>query len=488
MSNISPKAHNLPPVPMNCQHHVSVMTCPVPSDHLFAWHERPGAFERLCPPWDPVEIIHKDDHIQDGARVELKIKLPLGIPATLKVVHEGYVAGERFVDRQVQGPFSYWRHIHHVQSHSSGGSSLTDEIDYRLPFPPFGRLFGGATAKARLKQLFHYRHTVTTHDLSLHQAAGMIDAPQKHTLKVAVSGARGLIGAPLCALLSTGGHDVVRLVRGRAQQEERSWPSAQELPDLSDLDAIIHLAGESVAQRWSETKKQEILNSRVERTRALAEHIAHLARRGEPHPHTLICASAIGYYGHTENRWVEEDDPRGDGFLAEVCEAWERACDPAREVGVRVVNVRVGIVLAPHGGALKKLLLPFLMGGGGPVGHGKQGMSWISLHDVVGAFYWALTHPSLEGAINAVSPNPVSSAEFAQTLGRVLHRPAILPAPSLALRLIFGEMANEALLSGQFVRPTALMNSDYPMLHKTLEEALRFELGRVDLTHLPPSI
>jgi len=476
MTTINHKREGLPPSPQGCQSFQSELELPVSAPELFAWHERAGAFERLCPPWDPVEVIHSDGHIRDGAEVSLKIKLPLGLPATLQVTHEGYREGERFVDRQVRGPFSYWRHIHSVSELPHGGAQLTDDISYKLPLSPLGQLFGGAMARSRIEQLFHYRREVMRHDLSLHSAA------RAHGLKVAVSGASGFIGAPLCALLSTGGHHVKRLVRRASRSEdELAWPSPQELPELGELDAVIHLAGESVAQRWSAKAKRSIMNSRVERTRALAEAIASAARAGKPHPKTLICASAVGYYGDRGPSPVDEGAARGEGFLAEVCEAWERACEPAREVGVRVVHVRVGIVLAPNGGALQRLSLPFSLGLGGPVGHGEQGMSWVSLHDAVGAFYWALTQPSLSGVINAVSPQPVSSAEFAKTLGRVLKRPALLPAPAFALKLAFGEMAEEALLSGQFVQPSALLSSAYPMMHPTLEGALRFELGRAEL-------
>jgi uncharacterized protein (TIGR01777 family) len=245
---------------------------------------------------------------------------------------------------------------------------------------------------------------------------------------------------------------------------------------------VIHLAGESVAQRWTKGARERILKSRVERTQALSEALSRAHREGERAPQHLICASAVGYYGaHPElSEPLDEQAPRGEGFLAEVCEAWERACEPAREAGVRVVNVRVGVVLAPNGGALERLLLPFSLGLGGPVGSGRQAMSWVSLHDAVGVFYWALTHPELSGPLNAVAPERVSSAGFARALGRALGRPALLPAPAFALKLAFGEMAREALLSGQSVAPSALERSGYPFMHPHLEGALRFELGRVE--------
>ena len=453
-------------------------------EELFAWHERKGAFERLTPPWDPVTILYKDDHIKDGALVKLKVKGPMGVPLTLEVIHEDYQEGKQFVDRQIKGPFAYWRHQHLVQQsidheENEKKSQLTDFVEYKLPLGYLGQLGGGSLVKDRLNQLFHYRHTVMIHDYKLHQLY------QGSPLHIAISGATGLIGTALTSLFNTGGHRVTILTRRVTKDNKeyaREWSSAEQVPNLEDVDLVIHLAGESVAQRWSNQKKKSILNSRVKRTRALATYLSQLKQEGKPGPQALICASGIGYYGDCPDQesWVDESAPLGEGFLAEVCDKWENACLPAKEAGIRVVNARIGIVLSPQGGALGKLLLPFLMGVGGRVSHGQQWMSWISLHDVVGALYFCALKKEMSGPINLSAPQPVTNQTFSNLLAKVLHRPAIFPVPAFVLKMIFGEMAKETILSGQRVQPKKLMDNHYPFLHSKLEDALRFELGKVE--------
>jgi uncharacterized protein len=465
------------------------LTLPINAQACFEWHERQGAFERLSPPWDPVEILHKDDHIKDDARVSLKVKVLPGIRTKLEVLHQNYRAGISFEDRQIKGPFTEWVHTHHMQdlsphlntSQADIGNQeqcmLTDSIRYRLPFGALGQWGGGEMVKARLNQLFNYRHQVMLHDLQLHSIA------QGQKLTIAVSGAKGFIGAPLCALLTTGGHKVIRLVRTlTGASDERVWKEAENVPDLSDVDAVIHLAGENVAQRWSIQAKERIVQSRVKRTQALAHALAdYRDDQNTPKVQTLIVASGIGYYGDCPEGILDESAPLGEGFLASVCQAWEEACTPAQKAGIRVVNMRIGIVLSPQGGALAQLLPPFLVGGGGPVSHGKQWMSWISLHDAVGALYFALFTKNLVGPVNIVAPNAVSNRTFSKVLANVLRRPCIVPIPAMMLKLMYGEMAKETILSGQNVSPTKLQTFNYPFMHQELELALRFVLGKVFL-------
>ena len=462
---------------------------PINAQACFEWHEKQGAFERLCPPWDPVEILHKDDHIKDEARVSLKVKVLPGIRAKLEVLHQNYRSGVSFEDRQVKGPFAEWVHTHHMEDLSLNSDpvqvdendqeqcTLTDSIRYRLPLGALGQWGGGSMVRARLNQLFHYRHQVMVHDLKLHRLA------QNQKLTIAISGAKGFIGAPLCALLTTGGHRVIRLVRtSTGATDERVWQDAEHVPNLSDVDAVIHLAGENVAQRWNTEAKERILQSRVTRTEALAKALAsYKDDQNNSKVQTLIVASGIGYYGDCPEGELDESAPLGEGFLASVCHAWEAACIPAQEAGIRVVNMRIGIVLSPQGGALAQLLPPFLAGGGGAVSHGKQWMSWISLHDVVGALYFALFAKELSGPVNAVAPNAVSNKNFSKILAKVLRRPCIFRIPAMLLKLMYGEMAEETVLSGQNVIPTKLQTLRYPFMHQELEVALRFVLGKVFL-------
>ncbi len=297
-------------------------------------------------------------------------------------------------------------------------------------------------------------------------------------MNILISGASGFIGTALAPALTEAGHRVLSLVRRPpANSDERQWdPGAESLqPEVLDgVDAVIHLAAESIARRWTRARMDRILQSRRKGTRLLAEAVA---RASQP-PSVFLCASAIGYYGDRPGETLDEDSTGGSDFLAEVCQQWEAACEPARQREVRVVNLRLGIVLSSSGGALKQMLAPFRMGLGGRLGSGRQIMSWITLDDVVGAVQHVLDTPTLAGPVNLVSPNPVSNRELTRTLGRVLRRPAALPAPGFALRLALGKMAGPLLLSDQRVLPGKLQETELHFEHPTLEAALRHVLGK----------
>ena len=298
-------------------------------------------------------------------------------------------------------------------------------------------------------------------------------------MHVLVSGASGLIGSALVPALDTGGHRVTRLVRGAGDGggDTVRWDPDAGVIDaaaLEGVDAVVHLAGETVAGRWTRSKKERIMESRRGGTGLLARAIAGLERP----PHTLVCASAIGVYGNRGDEPLTERSDTGSGFLADVVREWEAATRPAAEAGIRVVNLRFGIVLSPRGGALGQMLTPFRLGVGGPLGSGRQYMSWISIDDVVGAIQHALVASRLSGPVNATAPEPVTNRVFSRTLGRVLRRPALLPVPPVALRLLFGQFADEGLLWGQRVLPEKLLESGYHFRHPSLEAALRHVLGR----------
>jgi hypothetical protein len=445
----------------------------VSSDEAFCWHTRPGAFERLTPPWEPVSVLERSGGIENGARAVLRMGLgPFGVRWVAE--HRDYVQGRQFRDVQVRGPFAAWRHTHRVTPLAEACCDLEDEVEYALPLAPFGELFGGAFTRRRLGRMFRYRHAVTEQDLLAHRRFHGVAR-----MKIAITGSTGLIGASLCPFLTTGGHEVVRLVRkpGRLAADEVRWEPGGgrlEAAALDGVDAVVHLAGESVAGRWTATKKAAIHDSRVEGTRLLAGALAQSARP----PRVLVCASAIGYYGDRGAASLEEDAAPGAGFLADVCREWEAAAEPARAAGIRVVHLRIGVVLSAAGGALATMLTPFRLGLGGVVGSGDQYMSWIALDDVVGALHHALMTEELNGAVNAVAPNPVTNREFTKTLGRVLSRPTILPVPAFAARLTFGEMADEILLASTRVVPARLLAARYDFRFPRLEDALRHLLGR----------
>lgn len=296
---------------------------------------------------------------------------------------------------------------------------------------------------------------------------------------VAITGASGLIGRALVARLRSNGRRVRRLVRSATPdtRDDIVWDpmrGALDPRELEGAEAVVHLAGEPIAQRWTGARREAIRESRVRGTELLSRAVAALERK----PAVMLSGSAVGYYGDRGDEAVDEESGSGTDFLAGVAREWEASAGAAKDAGVRVVHLRTGIVLSPHGGALERLLPPFRLGVGGPIGTGRQWMSWIALDDHVSAMEHALATTGLHGPVNLVSPNPVTNAEFAATLGRALGRPALVPVPSFALELLYGEMARATILAGQRVLPRALLRAGFEFAHPTLEEALRFELAR----------
>jgi uncharacterized protein (TIGR01777 family) len=294
-------------------------------------------------------------------------------------------------------------------------------------------------------------------------------------MHVLVSGSHGLVGSALVSALTCQQNTVWRLVRSRPafSGSDVLWdPQAQTLDaaGLEGLDAIVHLAGEPIAAgRWTLQKQTRIHDSRVLATRLLASAVSRLNRP----PKVLICASAIGYYGDRSDEWLTEASTAGSGFLPEVCQAWESAAEPAVAKGLRVAWLRFGMILSPHGGALAKMLPIFRAGLGGPLGSGKQFVSWISIDDAVGVIRHALERPDISGPVNATSPAPITNRDFTAALGRVLRRPAVLPAPAFALRLAMGPMADALLLASARVRPQRLQETAYVFQDPEIEKTLR---------------
>jgi uncharacterized protein (TIGR01777 family) len=299
--------------------------------------------------------------------------------------------------------------------------------------------------------------------------------------RIVVTGATGLVGSLLCTELEKAGAQVISAVRRPVQDEARElyWnPDRGEIDraKLEGVDAVVHLAGENIAGgRWTEAFKQKILDSRVKGTHLISDALARLERK----PRVFICASAIGYYGNRgADVMIEQSAPDTD-FLAKVCEQWEASCQAARDAGIPVTNIRIGVVLSPDGGALAKMLTPFKLGAGGKVGSGAQYMSWIALDDLVDAIVYLLARDEpVVGPVNVVAPNPATNLGFTKTLGRVLGRPTIFPMPAFAARLAFGEMADALLLSSTRVVPQALISSGFKFQYPELEPALRHLLNR----------
>lgn len=438
----------------------------------FAWHARPGALQRLQPPWEEVEVLEQSGGIRDGARVRLRARVGPGWTEWV-VRHEGYEEGRRFCDVLERGPFAHWRHEHLFEAAGPAACTLIDRMEYRLPAGVPGRVLASGFVRRRLERLFRYRHAVTRSDLAGWKAWG--DSGPRRIL---VSGATGLIGSALVPFLRTQGREVIALSR-RSGPGMVQWDPAKGILDdgaLAGVEAVVHLAGANVAGgRWTAERRREIEASRTGPTRLL---IAALERAGA-RPAVWVNASAVGYYGDTGDASVTEESPPGPGFLADVCRAWEFEATRAHGVlGARTLLLRFAVVLSPSGGALAKMLPVFRAGCGGRLGGGRQWMSWVSLDDVLDVILRGLGDERLHGPVNVASPAAVRNAEFTRILAHVLERPAVIPVPRIALQAVFGRMAEETILSSARVEPARLLHGGHVFRHASLEEALRHVLGR----------
>ena len=441
---------------------------------VFQWHARQGAIERLSPPWDPLKVINRSGGIEVGAKVHLKMKAG-PIPYNWHAEHTAYEGDYLFRDEQIKGPFSKWIHTHRFSQDDNGNCILEDQVEYQLPFHRLSHPFLKAVIQRKLTPIFAYRHRTTQQDMALHQLNR-----SGERLTVLISGASGVIGSALVPFLTTGGHRVMRLVRGAPDNnpEEVSWDPIEGRMDLDPsekIDVVIHMAGENIGnQRWTAKKKKKITDSRNKGTRLIAEKISQLHTK----PRVFLCASAIGYYGDRGDLTVTEQDGAGDDFISDVCSQWENSASPATEAGIRTAFLRIGVVLTPLGGALSRLLLPFQLGLGMKIASGKQYVSWISLPDVMGSIYYTIFNETIQGPVNLVSPNPVTNHELSKKMGMVLRRPVLLKVPEFLIKQAFGQMGQEILLSSTRVSPQVLLESQYPFLYPNLEPWLRDTLGK----------
>jgi uncharacterized protein len=428
---------------------------------VFAWHSRAGALTRLTAPWLPVRVARETPSVRDGQAVLL---LPGGLRWMAGHDPGSYDPPRQFADVLLPplGTALRWRHAHMFAPARTGGTEVVDVVATPVP----ARL---------LRPVFGYRHRQLAGDLAAHARARQA-CPEP--LTVAITGASGLIGSALAALLSTGGHRVIRLVRRSPRNDgERQWrPDDPDRDLLAGVDAVIHLAGAPIGGRFTPRRKREILSSRVGPTHALAR----LAARSGGQLRSFVTASAVGFYGADRgDEILTEDSERGDGFLAGVAAAWEDAAAPAAAAGIRAVQVRTGIVQTPRGGALRLLYPLFEAGAGGPVGDGGGWQPWIEIDDLLDIYLRAVTDRAIAGPVNAVAPGVVRNAEYAHTLGRVLNRPALIPVPPAGPRLLLGtEGARELAEASQRVHPAALTSAAHPFRYPDLDGALRHVLGR----------
>lgn len=509
---------------------------PFSREDVFDWYTRPGTLTRLHPPFAGAVLEEPDKGPVDGATSVITLNLPgllgtslsaaMGFAGSVLPVtppsritwrsrHENFQSGRSFADVMVSGPMRSWRHDREFTDEGPG-TLLRETVTYEFPVLP--RIPQKAARQvhrrfeAELRRIFDYRSRQTTQDLAFHQSHGRLstqrqeaddDADQVSTpRRVAVSGASGMLGTQVCALLGGAGIEVRRLVRRRAHSqaevrqqstaEQIAWDPTNGLVDedaLAEVDAVIHLAGHPLAARFTAAHRRRVLDSRVDGTTTIAAALARLEQQ-DPTGRTLISGSAIGWYGsaaaqrgHHEGRPhedepLDEDAPAGTDFIAQVCRAWEEAAYQAETAGVRVVAIRTGIVQSPSGGALERLLPLFALGVGGPLG-GEQVQSWISLDDVAALMVHAALTPEARGPINAVAPEPVTAYEYARTLAAVLHRPAAVPVPLVGPKLLLGAQgAKEVVLADQRVSSQKAEDLGYGFRHRDLESALRHLLGR----------
>ncbi|NCG42391.1 MAG: TIGR01777 family protein [Euryarchaeota archaeon] len=445
---------------------------------LWNWYNSPGAFRRIMPEWVGIKPVQVGS-LKDGEETIFKVSIG---PIKRKWIarHHSVVENETFSDRMMKGPFGKWNHQHSFVG-SGNNTEIQDTIDWKLPLHILTGWTAAITVIPRMNQMFRYRSEKVANDLT--QIQKTRDFPRQRVL---VSGSTGMIGLQLCAFLEAAGHEVHRLLRIDSKlpadinsENVIRWNDKTGdiiKGDMNGFDSVIHLAGAGIGdKRWSQKRKDIIRNSRVIPTSNLSKILAGL----DQPPKAFLSGSAIGYYGDQGTTLVDESSSKGDGFLSEICSEWEQASSVAEEAGIRVSHLRSGIVISPLGGALAKLLLPTKMGGGGPVGGGRQIQSWISLDDEIYAIHHLMMQDTSQGAYNLTSPNSVSQKVFAKKLGRVLRRPAFMPLPKFALQLMFGEMGKVLIIEGQDVKPTRLQESGFIFTHSDLENCLRNCLGRV---------
>lgn len=480
---------------------------PLPREEVFDWFTQPGALVRLTPSFFGAVLAEPSDGINVGSTAAMGVGAPGGmgmwlgsaagsvrgmLPAALAgkswtrpelrwdALHTELVPGSSFTDVMDKGPLASWTHTHTFSDGPVPGTTvMVDEVHYELPALARGQ-WAYKRMHAELERMFAFRGRQLLADLAFHHEhpAG--------PLTIAVSGASGLIGRQVCALLGGGGHTVLKLVRRAPQAaDEIFWDPDAGLLDstaLAQCQAVVHLAGHPIGGRFTDANKEAIHQSRIRGTGLLARTLAELASDGVQR--TLVSGSAVGYYGAhpqagaaADPHPLVESDPAGTDFLATVCKDWEAACAPASQAGVRVVNVRTGLVLSAAGGVLQRLLPLYLAGAGGPLGE-EQFQSWVGIDDIAGIFAHAALTDSVAGPLNGVAPHPVTAGDFARVLGSVLNRPAKLKVPEVGPKLLLGAQgANELALANQRVSADKVQASGYSFRHAELETALRHILG-----------
>lgn len=442
---------------------------PASRQEIWDWHTRYGAVARLTPPFVPMAPIQQAERLSDGTTV---FGLPAGLRWTARHDLSRYRSGFSFTDVCIDAPMkklANWRHDHEFIDTEDGQCEVTDTLHTRVP-------------TSMVEGVFAYRQKQLIDDISFLnrlKEAGLSSDDKK--LTVAITGSRGGVGRNLASQLTTAGHDVIQLVRSKAKPQQRVWNPHMPADDLLDgVDVLVHLAGEPIFGRFNDSHKASLRDSRIDPTTRLAELVAKT-----PSVTTMVCASAIGFYGADRgDEELEEDSSVGTGFLAELVRDWEAATQPSKDAGKRVVNVRTGVVLAGNTGLLPVLRTLFSTGLGGAFGDGDFWFSWIAMDDLTDIYMLAILDPTLSGPINGTAPHPVTNRDMAQALGKALRRPVVLPIPALGPRMLLGkEGAQELALADQKVLPAVLKSRGHIFRFPTIEQAFAHELGGESLQH-----
>lgn len=439
------------------------------AEKLFSYHEQEGVLNRLTPCWEKVYFLSRTGPISEDSKVFLKVGAG---PFLMDYVarHTDYKKDEYFVDVQEKGPFKNYTHRHEFSS-LNNGSVLHDNISYKLYFSPVSDFLGGYFLNKKLEKMFRYRHKTTENDINF------ISKYTFSPMRIGITGGRGDIGRMLVPFLKTHGHTVVRFVRDKDLADENNYywepDTGKFYGENPDFDAIIHLSGAPIGKgRWSKNTKTEIIKSRVDSTKKLAEFILTLKNP----PKIFLSASAIGYYGERGDEILSEQDKNGNHFISYVCKEWEGATDILRDQ-MRVINLRMGIVMSYCGGALCRVLPYFRAGLGMIFGAGSNYMSFISMDDLLYGIAHILYTEGIDGAVNMVSPNPIMQLEYADILAEVLGRKRFIKVPAKVVELIFGQMGQEVLLTGTRVIPEKLLKTGFEFCFPDIKSTLQHTIG-----------
>ena len=440
---------------------------PAPLEEVFAWHEKPGAFERLTPPFLNMQVISANSSLEKGECVHFRATYlkSFVVDSVHEITHSK--KNDAFIDQQIRGPFAFWKHLHKFRRQDDNHTIIEEIIHYKLPLDHLlSHLLNNKIAK-KLTQIFRYRQQILKNDILF-----LRNYPKKK-LHILMTGSSGLVGSALKPLLKTMGHHITPIQRHlKPDQEGIFWDIENQKLDpdlLENSDAVIHLAGENIAGLWTPEKKEKIYNSRIDSTKLL---VSALQKCKNP-PKAFICASGINRYKMGPP--ASENGEDGEGFLFDVIKDWEEEAQMLHKT--RVALIRTGVVLSPRGGMLKKLIAPYRFGLGFKIGNGQNYLSWISIQDLTYLYAHILMTDSIEGPINATSPFPISQKSFSKTLSKTLKRPRLLSVPSAFFEAIGGSMARETLLSDLKVYPEKIQQGDFKFSQAKLELALRGMLG-----------